>query len=135
MASCPRSVFPGFTFGNLTVVSRNGSRPNKAALWLWRCQCGAEFTATYLDIRRGRRYTCTCGSDRDETHSIHVLTKQTEARVQAMFYKVHNLQVEVQAMTKTMQAVMGLLVELLSHPESHADAEKIVRDFVFRKGQ
>jgi hypothetical protein len=49
----------GQRFGSLTVVRRDGSRRG-GALWLCRCDCGGERSATGPDLRANRVTNCGC---------------------------------------------------------------------------
>lgn len=50
----------GLRFGRLTVLHRNGHNRKKAALWLCRCDCGKQVTASGQRMRRGETLSCGC---------------------------------------------------------------------------
>lgn len=50
----------GQRFGRLVVVRRNGTAPNRKALWLCKCDCGGSTTAYSTDLRSGHTQSCGC---------------------------------------------------------------------------
>lgn len=50
----------GQTFGTWTVVAeaRDGNKSCSSALWLCRCECGAESRVFSSDLRKGRSRSC-----------------------------------------------------------------------------
>ena len=53
----------GKRYGLLTVLGRTAAPPradSTKAWWLVRCECGAEFPVTGVELRMGRRYSCGC---------------------------------------------------------------------------
>jgi hypothetical protein len=55
-----RHDLAGKLIGNITVLHRIESLPNRESQWLCRCACGCDFVAsTRVLLRRTRRH-CTC---------------------------------------------------------------------------
>jgi 5-methylcytosine-specific restriction endonuclease McrA len=52
----------GRTFGQLTVVARDGSDKNGRPRWLTRCECGRESTKAGVHLRRRMIKSCGCCS-------------------------------------------------------------------------
>lgn len=52
----------GQRFGRLTVLQKAGNSINGAALWLCKCDCGKTIKPSGTDIRKGRIWSCGCGS-------------------------------------------------------------------------
>ncbi len=50
----------GKRFGKLTVVAFVGLAPNRASLWLCRCDCGEERTHAGSNLTRGNIVSCGC---------------------------------------------------------------------------
>jgi hypothetical protein len=50
----------GEVFGRLTVVRRVGSDQHKRAMWLCRCQCGAERHVISTNLQSGNTTSCGC---------------------------------------------------------------------------
>lgn len=50
----------GQVFGRLSVVRRSGSDGRGLALWLCRCECGAEKIIPGRDLRQSRQISCGC---------------------------------------------------------------------------
>ena len=50
----------GQRYGRLIAIRRNGSDNNRAAMWEFRCDCGAVCTMRANDVRRGRAVSCGC---------------------------------------------------------------------------
>jgi len=61
----------GNVFSRWIVVKKNGNSKGGAALWLCRCECGAESVIAGHDLRSGKSKMCkSCaGKDRFTTHS------------------------------------------------------------------
>ncbi len=52
--------FPGSVFGRLTVLREQGRNAKQNRLWLCRCECGTEITATTARLRNGNTKSCGC---------------------------------------------------------------------------
>lgn len=50
----------GQKFGRLTAISHQGADKHRAALWLCRCDCGAEIITTGNSLRTGKAKSCGC---------------------------------------------------------------------------
>lgn len=59
----------GQRFGNLTVISREGSDTMGQALWRCKCECGAETIVRGASLRNGNTTSCGCIRSRGE-HAI-----------------------------------------------------------------
>lgn len=47
-------------FGRLIAVKRNGTAPNRKALWFCICDCGGSTVAYSTDLRSGHTQSCGC---------------------------------------------------------------------------
>lgn len=56
------SDLTGKRFGSLEVLARHGNSAGGSATWVCRCDCGNTTTSAGSDLRRGRTWTCGCGS-------------------------------------------------------------------------
>ena len=50
----------GEKYNRLTLIKRIGSTKNRASIYLCRCDCGNETTATYKNIKYGTMKSCGC---------------------------------------------------------------------------
>lgn len=53
----------GKTYGNLTVIKRDGSDKNNYAIWACRCFCGNLTKSTSGELKSGRKKSCGCLSE------------------------------------------------------------------------
>lgn len=56
----PALALIGKRFGRLLVVARLDQRRTRHAVWMCRCDCGAETTATSTALSRGDKRSCGC---------------------------------------------------------------------------
>lgn len=91
MAKNPRLIdLTGASFSRWTVLSKAGNGPRGGALWLCRCQCGAERPVMGADLRAGKSVSCGCArteriSRLNKTHGrsntrLHVIWKNMRSR-------------------------------------------------------
>lgn len=75
----------GQRFGRLTVIKRFGSDKSKNATWLCQCDCGNEFIAAGIRLRRGETRSCGCLQKEVVTNRMltHGLSKTRLYRVWA----------------------------------------------------
>jgi hypothetical protein len=50
----------GKRFGRLTVLGIDDLTDNRMTIWRVRCDCGCEFTALGVNLRRGSTQSCGC---------------------------------------------------------------------------
>lgn len=50
----------GHRFGQLVVISINGTRDGRVTMWLCRCDCGVHHLARSAELRRGNTVSCGC---------------------------------------------------------------------------
>jgi len=50
----------GKRFGRLTVICQDDLTDNRMTTWRVRCDCGQEFTALGINLRRGATLSCGC---------------------------------------------------------------------------
>jgi hypothetical protein len=54
------TVFPGDTFGRLTVIRQDGTKREKERAYLCRCECGETTTVAGYSLRSGNTKSCGC---------------------------------------------------------------------------
>lgn len=77
----PKSVFglwmcrlkdiTGKKFGSLTVIKYVGRSKGRFAVWLCRCDCGADTTVSGTQLRNGKTRSCGCSRTKYPPHLIH----------------------------------------------------------------
>lgn len=60
-------------------------------------------------------------------------TKKIDAQNMVLISKVHNLQVEVQDLTRIFSKLLLTLNSCLEEPSSQTEAQSVIRDFLFNK--
>lgn len=66
----PVLMLEGQSFGDLTVIARDAKRAdNGAVIWLCRCACGSECTATTAQLIKGQRTHCGCKGRRRRSYA------------------------------------------------------------------
>lgn len=80
------AVHPGYRFGRLFVVKRNGVRPNGSGFlkaWDCLCDCGVKLTTTGRSLITGNTKSCGCFA-RDNVisrNTTHGLSRSTEYKI------------------------------------------------------
>lgn len=78
----------GNKYGRLTVISRNGSDAKGSALWLCRCDCGAEKVIRGTDLRTGHTKSCGCLEHENRVHNGYKRMKPTHGMSKTRLYEV-----------------------------------------------
>ena len=78
----------GNKYGRLTVISRNGSDVKGSALWLCRCDCGAEKVIRGTDLRTGHTKSCGCLERENRVHNGYKRMKPTHGMSKTRLYEV-----------------------------------------------
>ncbi len=67
----------------------------------------------------------------EQLHRCDLVIRQTFEKVTALFYKIHNLQVEVSELRAEQRATRAVLLALLGDPQTRHEAEAVLRDLKF----
>lgn len=69
----------------------------------------------------------------DKIERIDFVIRQTGEKVTALFYKVHNLQIELAKTNECLRQTSELMLRILDDPESRQYAEAVLKDYKFNK--
>ena len=86
-----REMKIGETFGNLTIISREGVDKNGFATWRCKCKCGKEKVYRGTALRQGGVISCGCSKknafDKIMTSRLNKMNKDLAIRTK---YKINN---------------------------------------------
>lgn len=60
----------GQTFNNLTVIRKADTQNGQKTMWICKCACGAETTASTTDLKSGHKKSCGCRKKRPNAKDL-----------------------------------------------------------------
>lgn len=60
----------GQTFNNLTVIRKADNQNGQKTMWICKCACGAETTASTTDLKSGHKKSCGCRKKRPNAKDL-----------------------------------------------------------------
>lgn len=60
----------GQTFNNLTVIRKADTQNGQKTMWICKCACGAETTASTTDLKSGHKKYCGCRKKRPNAKDL-----------------------------------------------------------------